>query len=145
MPFRCVCETSHTCLLVSGEFQGSVVFLSRACFSRLERMMMFVIACISMLLWWIKFEGNRFALCPKAWSLFLTDQCVLYLLPVLENVHIWWVCPRISVSYAVRNYQTVSVTHVDIQALGIDLLGLCTFPLNVQHCRFPNIPYSALS
>lgn len=34
--FSYICQTSHTCLLVSGEFQGSVVLPSGACFSRLE-------------------------------------------------------------------------------------------------------------
>lgn len=35
-PFSHAYKTNRTCLLVSGQFQGSVVFPSGACFSRLE-------------------------------------------------------------------------------------------------------------
>lgn len=38
LPFSHVCKTSHTCLLVSGEFLSSVVFPAGACFSRSKDM-----------------------------------------------------------------------------------------------------------
>lgn len=82
------------------------------------RMMMFVVACVSVLLWQIQFESKRLILCLKAcFSLSDWPVCVVSL-TVLEKLHIWWAYLRISVSYAVPNYQTVSVTPVDIQAQG---------------------------
>lgn len=62
LPSGYACKTSHTCLLVSGEFQGSVVFPSGACFSRLEDDDYVRLYAARQ----IKFEGNRFILCPKA-------------------------------------------------------------------------------
>lgn len=128
--FCCMCKTSHTCLLVSGEFQALLFLQAEPVFPDWRMMMMFVIAGVSMLLWQIPFEGDRLILCLKARFCASEWPVCVVSLTVLERLHIWLAYLGISVSYAVPNDQTVSVSPVDIQAQGIDLLCVL-FPLEM--------------
>lgn len=76
----------------------------------------------SLLLWQIPFEGDRLILCLKARFCVSEWPVCVVSLAVLERLHFWWAYLSISVSYTVPNDQTVSVSPVDIQAQGIDLL-----------------------
>lgn len=69
-----------------GSFRAVLFCQAEPVFPDWRMMMMFVTACVSMLLWQIQFEGNRLILCLKAcFSISDWPVCVLYLLPSLES------------------------------------------------------------